>query len=54
MSDGRLLTWLEQDLQRLEHAPSNETLIELEEDTRRLIRLYLERPRKLCPSAVAG
>ncbi len=54
MPDQRLLEWLKLDLQRLEHAPSDEALIELIEDSKRLSKLYLERPRKLRPSAVAG
>jgi hypothetical protein len=53
MPEGRLLEWLKKDLQRLEHAPSDEALIELVEDAKRLIKLYLERPERLRSSAVA-
>lgn len=54
MPDGRLLEWLKQDLRNIEHGPSDEALIELVEDAKRIIKLYLERPEKLRPSAVAG
>ena len=54
MPDGRLLQWLRRDLQNIEHGPSDEALIELVEDAKRLIKLYLERPERLRPSAVAG
>jgi hypothetical protein len=53
MPDGRLLEWLKQDLRNSEHGPSDEALIELGEDAKRIIKLYLERPEKLRPSAVA-
>lgn len=53
MPDARLLDWLKHDLQNIEHGPSDEALIELVEDTKRLIKLYLQRPEKLRPSAVA-
>jgi hypothetical protein len=36
MPHQRLLEWLKLDLQRLEHAPSDEALIKLIEDTKRL------------------
>jgi hypothetical protein len=54
MLDGRLLDWLKDDLQGIEHGPSDEALSELVEDVKRIIKLYLERPEKLRPSAVAG
>ncbi len=53
MPNGRLLEWLKQDLQHIEHGPPDEALIELVEDAKRIIKLYLERPEKLRPSAVA-
>ncbi|MGO4389497.1 hypothetical protein AB4Y85_18385 [Microvirga sp. 2YAF29] len=53
MPDGRLFQWLRHDLQPLEPGPSDEALIELVEDAKRITKLYLERPRKLRPSAVA-
>jgi hypothetical protein len=54
MSDAQLAEWLKQDLQHVEHSPSDEALIELVEDTRRTITLYLESPKKLRPAAAAG
>jgi hypothetical protein len=53
MPEGRLVAWLEQGLREVEHGPSDEALTELVEDAKRIIKLYLERPRKLRPSAVA-
>lgn len=53
MPDGKLLDWLKQDLHNTKHGPSDEALIQLIEDAKRLIKLYLERPTKLRPSAVA-
>lgn len=53
MTDGKLLDWLECDLHKSEHGPSNEALSELVDDAKRLIKLYLERATKLRPSAVA-
>jgi len=53
MPDGRLLEWLKHDLRDGEHSPSDETVLELIEDAKRLITLYLRRPEKLRPSAVA-
>jgi hypothetical protein len=53
MPGRKLLGWLKHDLQHLEHGPSDEALIELVEDAKRLIKLYLERPERLRPSAVA-
>jgi len=53
MPDSRLVQWLRDDLQHLEHGPSGEALSELVEDTKRIITLYLKRPNKLRPSAVA-
>lgn len=53
MPDGRLVEWLRQDLHDVEHGPSDEVLAALVEDAKCLIKLYLERPKKLRPSAVA-
>jgi hypothetical protein len=47
------LEWLTQDLQDIEHGPSDEALVELVEDARRITKLYLERPKKLRPSMLA-
>lgn len=54
MRGEKLLKWLKHDLQGIEHGPSDEALTELVEDAKRLIKLYLDRPRKLRPSAVSG
>src|SRR5690349_19489795 len=51
--DGGLLEWLKQDLRHFEHGPSDEALVSLVEDTKRIIRVYLERRVRLRPSAVA-
>ncbi|MXQ14907.1 hypothetical protein, partial [Microvirga makkahensis] len=48
------MEWLKHDLRDVEHGPSDEALSVLMEDAERLIKLYLERPEKLRPSAVAG
>jgi hypothetical protein len=53
MPDEKLLDWLQRDLQNIDHRPSNEVLIELVEDAKRIIKLYRERPETLRPSAVA-
>jgi hypothetical protein len=39
MPDGQLLECLKHDLQHLEHGPSDEALIKLIEDAKRLIKL---------------
>ncbi|ANY80489.1 hypothetical protein BB934_21485 [Microvirga ossetica] len=52
MSDERLVEWLKKDLHKSEHGPSDESLTELVNDAKRLIKLYLERPTRLRPSAV--
>ncbi len=53
MPDRRLLEWLKQDLRNVEHGPPDEALTELVEEAKRIIKLYLERPKKLRPPAVA-
>jgi len=53
LPDRRLLEWLKQDLRDVKHGPSEEALIGLVEDARRIIQLYLARPAKIRPSAMA-
>jgi hypothetical protein len=53
MSGEGLVGWLRQDLRDVDNGPSDEALIGLVEDAKRVIRLYLERPEKLRPSAIA-
>jgi len=53
MSEERLVAWLQRDLQKSEHAPSDEALTVLAEEAERIIKLHLERPEKLRPSSVA-
>jgi hypothetical protein len=53
MPDGSLLKWLKQDLQSIENGPPEEALTELVEDAKRIIKLHLERPKRLRPSTVA-
>jgi hypothetical protein len=53
MPDKKLLDWLHCDLQNIEHRPSDEVLIELAEEAKRIITLYRECPEKLRPSGVA-
>jgi hypothetical protein len=45
--------WLKQDLRDVENGPSDEALIGLVEDAKRIIKLHLDRPEKLRPSAIA-
>lgn len=51
--DRTLVEWLKEDLRSAERCTSEEALIELVENTRRIIELYLEHPKKLRPSAVS-
>jgi hypothetical protein len=53
MLDGRLLEWLKHDLRDVGHGLSDEALLELIENAKRIITLYQRRPEKLRPSAAA-
>jgi hypothetical protein len=53
MSTEQLVEWLKCDLQDARPIPSGDVLVAFVEDAKRIIKLHLERPKRLRPSAVA-